>query len=169
MTTASPEQVAREARRIEEDTLYSAKGHFSAAHVWGNLHLWLGVPAALIAGVAGVSALAEFDNHGTVAAVLALTVAALTAVATFLKPEERVAQHREYGNRYNALRNRSRIFADIEVTTLDERLVDRLLDLSGERDELNQTAPQIPRWAFRRAKRGIETGQATYRVDSESG
>ncbi len=168
MSDSSRREVVKEARRIEEDTLHSAKGHFSAAHVWGNLHLWLGVPAALIAGVAGVSALAEFDNHITVAAVLSLTVAALTAVATFLKSDERAGQHREYGNRYNALRNRARIFAAIEVDGADEAPIERLLQLNTERDELNQAAPQIPAWAFRRAKRGIDAGQAAYRIDGEN-
>lgn len=167
MTAPSPQEIKREAHRIEEDSLHSAKGHFSTAYVWGNLHLWLGVPAALLAGVAGVSALAEFDHHNTVAAILSLSVAALTAIVTFLKPEERAGQHREYGNRYNALRSRARIFADVEVDGGTGTLLERLLALNEERDELNQVAPQIPAWAFRRARRGIEDGQATYKADRD--
>ena len=36
--------VQNEAARIEEDSLYSAKGHWEAAKPWEHRHLWIGVP-----------------------------------------------------------------------------------------------------------------------------
>ena len=41
----------------------------------------------------------------------------------------------------------------------------RVVALSNERDDLNKRAPQIPRRAFERARRGIEEGEATYLAD----
>ena len=44
-------------------------------------------------------------------------------------------------------------------------LADKLKDLSEQRDRLNRECPQIPRWAYKRAKKGIEEGEASYEVD----
>ena len=39
-----------EARRIEEDTEHSFKGHYNAASRWARYHLCIGLPSALLAG-----------------------------------------------------------------------------------------------------------------------
>ena len=74
------EKIVKEAKRIEEDSLYSSKGHFYAAQFWTNLHLWIGIPTSIMAAIAGASALSQFDNHQIVAGILAILVAALSAV-----------------------------------------------------------------------------------------
>lgn len=156
--------VVKEAERIEEDALYSAKRHFNAAATWNAVHLWLGLPTALIAGVSGVSAL---SHHTVIAGILALLVAGLTALTTFLNPSQRATNHHDFGNRYNALRNKTRILREIDAPTgHPTELVKELKALNRERDELNQKAPQTPRWAFIRARAGIEEGEAQYRADN---
>jgi hypothetical protein len=155
-----------ELRRIEEDSLHSGKSHFEAAASSRRLYVLLGLPVALISGAAGVSAFATFTKHNVVAGVLALAAGSLGAATTFLKPSEREATHHAFGNDYIALRNRARLCREIEASRLDdEGLTRRLIELSGERDELNKKAPQIPRRAFRRARKGIETGEADYGAD----
>jgi hypothetical protein len=61
---------------------------------WGNsyrrLHLWLGLPTAALSAVAGISALAEYE---TLAFVIALLVTLLTALTTFLKPNDTFHKH----------------------------------------------------------------------------
>jgi len=160
------EKIIKEAKRIEEDSLYSSKGHFYAAQFWTNLHLWIGIPATILAAIAGASALSQFDNHQIIAGVLAILVAALSAVSTFVNPNEKAAIHHSAGNRYNSLKNRARIFSEIDVgIESDESLLAKLRTLSAERDELNEKSPQIPKWAFRRARQGIEDGEAQNKVD----
>ena len=155
--------VVTEAERIEEDALYSSKRHFNAAAYWNNLHLLLGLPTALIAGISGISAL---NHQSLLAGVLAILVAGLTALATFLNPSQRATNHHDFGNRYNALRNRARIMREIEsLTTSPSELTKEIRALNKERDELNQKAPQTPRWAFVRARAGIEEGEAAYQAD----
>jgi hypothetical protein len=44
---------------------------------------------------------------------------------------------------------------------------ERLKALATERNELNQKSPSIPRRAFVAARRGIEEGEATHKVDKE--
>ena len=165
------ENIIKEARRIEEDSLYSAKGQFLAASVWGNVRLFIGLPTAAMAAVAGASALAEFDSHNVVAGVLAIVVTGLTAITTFLNPNERASAHLKAGNRFNSLRNSARIFHEIDClgTGPDEDLAQRLTELANERDRLNEDSPQIPGWAYRWAKRGIEKGEAAYQVDTGDG
>jgi hypothetical protein len=168
MARPSPDQrdaCLAELQRIEEDTQYSSKGHFEAASGWQALYLGFGLPVAIISGVAGVSA---FAKHTTLAGVLALVAAGLGAITAFLKPSERMATHHGFGNDYNALRNRARIARTIQAASLtDDQLRDEVVALSGDRDSLNKKAPQVPRWAFKRARRGIEEGEADYAVDDD--
>lgn len=161
------ENIIKEARRIEEDGLYSAKGHFVAADFWTNIHLWIGVPTAILAAIAGASALSQFNNHNVIAGILAIVVAALTAVTTFLNPNEKANIHLSSGNSYNALKNKARIFCEIDSRSGDlyENIISQFRDLANQRDNLNKKSPQIPRWAFKLGRKGIEEGQADYRVD----
>jgi len=161
------EQIEKEAARIEEDSLYSGKGHFYAGQRWSNIHLCIGIPAAVLAAIAGVSALSEFQAHNTIAGVLSIIVAALTAVATFLNPNERAITHKDAGNKYNSLRNRARIFYSIELQSKQDinKLSEQLKLLDEQRSKLNEECPQIPKWAFNKAKSGIEDGEAIYKTD----
>ncbi len=162
------DQIKKEAARIEEDSLYSSKGHFYAGQRWSNLHLWIGVPAAVLSAIAGASALSEFQSHEVIAGVLSIIVAALTAVATFVNPNERTLTHKNAGNKYNSLRNRARIFYSIELPSGDDttKLADSLKSLDELRSKLNEESPQIPNWAFKKARKGIEGGEAHYKVDN---
>ena len=161
------ERVIKEARRIEEDSLYSAKGQFVAANFWTNFHLWIGVPTAILAAIAAASALSQFNNHNILAGILAILVTALTAVTTFLNPNEKANSHQNAGNKYNSLRNKARIFCEIDSYGVDsyQEITKQLKELAEQRDELNQNSPQIFRWAYKKARKGIEEGEADYKVD----
>ncbi len=154
----------REMARIEEDCTHSAKGHFEAARIWGWCNMGLGLPAVVLGAVAGVSALKAMP---ITAGVLAILGSALTAALTFLKPSDRVSGHHVAGTRYNSLKNRARIFREVELPqeTDPKRLTRALKALAKERDELNQLSPEIPRPAFVRARRGISAGESSYAVD----
>ena len=158
------EKLQIEANRIEEDSLYSSKGHFYAASVWSKVYSWTGVVASILAIIAGISALKQ---HELLAGILAILVGALSAITTFINPNKKASMHQDAGNRYNALRNRARIFheIDIELHSEDE-LLTTLKNLSKRRDKLNMLSPLIPNWAFKRARKGIEEGEADYKVDS---
>lgn len=162
--------IIKEAKRIEEDSLYSAKGHFFVANFWLNVHLRIGVLAPVLAAIAGISALYQFDAHNIIAGILAIIVAALTAIASFLNPNEKANYHRNAGNNYNSLRNKARIFYDIDsfVEKSDQELVKQLKELTKQRDKLNQNSPQIPRRAYEKAREGIEEGEADYKVDENN-
>ncbi len=163
------ENIIKEAKRVEEDSMYSAKGHFVAANFWTNFHLWIGIPTAILAAIAGASALSQFDNHNIIAGILAIIVTALTAVTTFLNPNEKANSHRNAGNKYNSLRNKARIFCEIDCCRedSDQEFAKQLKELAKQRNELNQNNPQIPRWAYKKARKGIEEGETKYKVENE--
>jgi len=67
------------------------------------------------------------------------------------------------------LRNTARIFREIELVSTTgqdlQALKKRLLELSVKKDELNQTAPVIPRKAYELARKDIEEGRHRHEVD----
>jgi len=48
-----------------------------------------------------------------------------------------------------------------------DHLHEKLKALSAKRNELNLKSPSIPRRAFVTARKGIEEGEATHKVDKE--
>jgi hypothetical protein len=157
-------QLVAEAKRLEEDSLHSAKGHFAAAEGWTSAHYWVGLPIAILSGISGVLALAK---HPIVGGTIAVGVAILTAVATFFNPSKRSGSHLVAGNAYKRIQNRSRRFYNIDAAgATDAESLKMILDsLATELDDLNEQSPKIPRWAYKRALAAIATGEASYAVD----
>jgi len=159
----SIESIVKEAKRIEEDAIFSSKAHYEASRQWSNVYLWLGVPTAIIAGVSGVSA---FEEYKVVAGVTAILAAGLVSISTFLNPSEKAQAHYTAGQKFTALKNRTRIFREIEVLENKENSLSKnLLALSSQRDSINEVSPQIPRKAFEKARKGIEEGESEYSID----
>jgi hypothetical protein len=48
-----------------------------------------------------------------------------------------------------------------------EVLTAKLRELVDRKDKLNADSPQIPRWAYLEGKRGIEEGEASFKVDKD--
>lgn len=159
-----------EAKRIEENCQHTAKGHFEAAQFWSNFHLWVGIPAVVLAGIAGAAAFAKFDQNNIIAGILSLIVVVLTSITTFLNPKDRSSSHLSAGNNYDSLLTKVRIFWTIDCRgeDSDSVLAIKIKDFSDQRDKLNRECLQVPRWAYIKAKKGIEAGEATYRVDQKS-
>lgn len=169
-TTSDQDKISalrREAERLEEDALYSSKGHFNAEDAWVRRHYWLGVPATALGAIAGA---ALIKSQPEWASAFTLLASLLTGLMTFLKPNERAAMHRTAAGQFLALRNDARFFREIELLDSDRmgELPERLKALSSARNELNQKSPSIPRRAFFAARKGIEEGEATHKVDKES-
>ncbi|GAB1233505.1 hypothetical protein UT4_19730 [Ferrigenium sp. UT4] len=156
----------REAERLEEDATYSSKGHFNAEDTWVRRNYWLGVPATALGAIAGATLI---KSQPELASAFMLLASLLTGLMTFLKPNERAAMHRAAAGQFLALRNDARFFREVELLQVDRlgEMPEKLKALSAVRNELNQKSPSIPRRAFVAARRGIEEGEATHKVDKE--
>ena len=73
------------------------------------------------------------------------------------------------GNQYLALRNDVRIFREIELLEAADggKTSNRLMKLAQFRNELNSTAPPIPRVAFELARKCLADGEADYKIDKK--
>jgi hypothetical protein len=92
------EAMKEELERIEEGAEYSSNSQFEQAKLWRGTNLVLGVPAAVLAAVAGGTALASTAGR-VVAGVLALCAAGLGAVMTTLNAARRAEQAHVAGPR----------------------------------------------------------------------
>lgn len=164
------EEIVKEAKRIEESALFSSKGHFKAAALWGQFHIAFGLPMVVLAAVAGASAFSQFDKDNTLAGFLSIIVVVLSSISTFLNPHKKASEHLMAGNKYDALLNKVRIFRTIECwdETSDQVLSERLKRHSEDKSTLNQNSPQIPWPAYLLAKRGIRKGETEYDADKSS-
>jgi hypothetical protein len=161
------EEIIREAKRLYENCLYTSKSHFIEARFWQNLHLWIGVPTVILAGIAGTLAFAEFRQ---LAGILSIVIVVLTSITTFLNPKEQANSHLTAGNNYDSLMTKVRIFWSIDCwrEDSDNVLTERLKTYSEERDRLNRDCPQPFKWAYNKARKGIQEGEADYFIDKES-
>jgi hypothetical protein len=161
-----PAAFRKEAERVEEDSIHSAKSHFNAADIWKKRNYWLGIPATILSAAAGAAILKDCQE---LAGGLSLLAAIFTALLTFLKPSEQASQHKTVADQYLALRNDARIFREIELLEdFDEKeLSEKLKNLGQRRNELNQSSPVIPRKAFKQARDGINQGETQYKTDKE--
>lgn len=157
-------KLAEEAKRVEEDSEHSFKGHYNAASRWASYHLWIGLPSALVAASAGAAA---FKDQPELAGALAFVSTALTTVLTFLKPSERSEMHKTVAAQYQSIRNQTRIFREISLRDGMEltEAKTRLLEFATTRDELNQKSPSLERRDYEKAKKDIDAGRARYGVD----
>jgi hypothetical protein len=166
VASAPQDAIRTELERIEEDCIHSGKSHFNAHERWGRYHYWLGIPAVVLSSVAG---LAFFKDYPEIGGALSAIVAVLTALSTFLKPYERADSHKGAGDQYLSLRNDARVFREIKLTYAcdAQSAIDGLAEFTKRRNELNQASPQFANRDFRKARDGINAGEATHAVDKQ--
>ncbi len=149
--------IINEANDIKRKAHFTARAHFIQAEHWGQINLRIGIPSVLMASVAGASALTDSRYGSFIAAVLAIAVAALTAVTTFLKPSEKETIYLKAGNDYDSLRFKSSRFVKVHSQLLgsDKTIAKKLDELADIRDKLNAKHPQVSTWAYKGAKERI--------------
>jgi hypothetical protein len=161
-------QLAAESQRIEEDTEFSAKGHYNAAIWWRRCHRSIGIAATIFSGLTAVAALKELAP--AVIAVASVIAGLLTGILTFLKPSEEADRHHRAGDKSLVVRNRARFFRNVTLAANDlegPALIADLQRIADERHAVFASAPVIPPAAYHKAKAGIEQqGESKHRVDS---
>ena len=169
MTDGVRDRVEEEARRLEEECLYTEKTHFVATRGWTILHYLFGLPSVVLAAVAGTLAFERWDATGFWIGWISVAVAILAAVVTFLSPSKKAATHHNKGCDYGALRGKVRRFQNVGCHLESGRdhsaLAADLEELANHKAELDKRDPPAPTWAYRMARWGIRSGQAAYDVD----
>jgi hypothetical protein len=158
--------IARQLSKIEEAVTWSAQGQLEAAKLWRLVNLCVGVPAAFLAAVAGVTALASTTSR-IAAGIISLIAAGLAAVAATLDAAKRAQAAQSAGNKYLALQQDTAIARDVDLPVQELGQARKTLhDLADRRQVVNADAPVIPRIGYRRARRNIEVeGGQDYKAD----
>jgi hypothetical protein len=162
------DHLALQRRLVQEELLEMEATAFGMAQLargrarlWGSLYFVVGLPAAILAAVAGGFALAS-SAYGLVAGIFALTSAGLTAAATFLDSATRQTSANNLAAGWQVLGNEARMRLLVD-TPDDDWLVRQsrgvLEDMANrERKLLEGKAPDAEAEAERRAER--ERGRA---------
>lgn len=160
--------IGAEFRRLEESAMYSAQCQFEETKRWRALHLLLGVPATLLAAIAGTTALVESTGR-TAAGILALISSGLGAVLTTVNAPQRTAQASASANAFLEIQTAARQHREIDLDqwTL-EQARQTLATLTVRRDEQNATAEVPGRRAYRKAQANLRAGTQRYAVDGDT-
>jgi hypothetical protein len=151
---------------LEEDCIHSGKSQFNAADRCNKLHFRLGVGSVVASAIAGGTYLADVPQ---VAAGISFLVALLAGLMTFLKPNDTGASHKKSGDQYLAIKNEARLLrrAGLLVERDPDQLLAKLHELSRRRDALNEVSLQPSNADFKKAKAGIDAGEAKYQTEGE--
>ncbi len=160
--------IRAELARIEESCMYSSQGQFEASKTWRGWNRWLGSAAAVLAAVAGSTALAS-DSLRLVVGGLALTGAFVGAIVTTVNPSQREIECTDVARAYQGVQAAARQAREIDLPrTSYEEARTTLSFLTDRWQTVNQTAPPISGSARKRAKTNIEGGGQSYAVDEGS-
>lgn len=144
-----PRSVNREAVRAEARSLNNIASALSMLHqekadFWQRLHFALGIPSVVLAAVAGTSALSDFDNSNILAGVLALVVAILSALLTWLNPQDVAQRHARAAQGFLTISLRARRFERVGLGNEDDAARASAWDsLTAALDELTASSPNV--------------------------
>ena len=156
------DRVKQEAAEVEQECAIRTKDHFFACGRWDKIHLLLGIPTTLIAGITSVAAMSDIVtkfgyDKDIVSGVLAIIVAGLTALTTFLNPSERATAHKTASTTYDTLRMKANLLKDIDLAVnyaaLDEptrEIIRQLKEITNQFSTLGQSSPRVPRSIYNR-------------------
>jgi hypothetical protein len=165
----TPEQlmpIASELVRIEESCRYSQQGQFEQSKIWHNTNLWLGIPAAFTAAVAGTAILVS-EEWQLVAGVLSLASAALATTITTLSAERRSDRAATAANAYRDIQTETRQLLLVDLRNLEfEEAREKLRNLTDRYGEVSRGAEPILKKAYKRAKGNLAGGGQTHQVDT---
>ncbi len=163
MARRSSANLTAELARLNEDCSHTSKSHFNASVRWSRYHYVIGVPATVFAVAASA---AIFKDYTTAAAICSMMAAVFTALLTFLKPHERSEQHRKAGNAFLSILKEARFFREAKLGQLpDEQSVEAVETFIRRQNEANQAAPMFSDADRRKARAGIDAGEAKHRID----
>ena len=157
------EAIKTEALRIKESTTLSAKSHFEASRLWDMSNLVMGS----VATVAAVLAANATRPYPSIATALTVSTAILTGLLTFMKAGDRAANHKKAGDQLLGLMYEIGFFIRVTLVGANDATgVEKQLKAFSDRlISLNRISPCPPRWAYKRAKKGIAAGESDFAVD----
>lgn len=176
-STTSPPQAdlgaaITELNRLEENTTFTAKGHFAAAETWQRIQLALGCVGAIVSAAVGAKSIGDAGLPTTWLALFSILSAILFSLLAFLRPDKQSQSHWNAGNNYLSLSEDARRLRQIVLApninrkaTIESKLYLEFRQLCDRKTQYDKASPQFGGWSYRRARRRIESGETTNRID----
>lgn len=158
------QEIIKEAKRLEECACYSAKGHYNASKRYARYNYRLGLIIIILSSLAaGVSMFFEDSKLIIICSILNTII---SSVLTFCKYNEKSISHFGSANNYSSLEINLRYFYNIGINCVDEcEAAQNLQKYIKERDKLNRESLIIDEIDYKKAKKGIENGEADFKID----
>lgn len=164
------EIITQEIERHLEDTEVSKLAHWHAARVFENRNKYLlGLPATLSAVFLSWIVSQEITSLNLgffsfdLKLALSLLVSILSGLVTFLNFNEVASKHRASAQKYHQLwrncKNWRTDFPDDSANSKAKEVVQKYRELLNE---INNEAPQIPKWAWKSTQKQKEEGSTRY-------
>jgi hypothetical protein len=162
--------ITTELERLEEDILFTEKGHFVAAEELKKAHMWLGLVATVSAAAAAATIVA--NKSPMISGSLALVAALASAMLTFVKPEEAAAQHLSAARTLGAIRVLARQHrkVDLHPDATEDQAAWRnyVAEIGAAKKEADAAAPSISDRRFEKARQKIAAGQFVHGSSTKS-
>ncbi len=160
------EPIAKEIHRIHESAVWNSQGHFEQMKLWRAMNMVLGVPASVLAAIAGGTGLAA-TQATSVPGILALTAAGFGAALTTLNPSRRAELAHASATAYLEIQTAARQLLTVRLARLGfEEADEELRALTSRRDAVNKSADAINSYSYRRARRNISgMGVQEFEID----
>jgi len=167
MVDTIKKEIKIECKRMEEDSLHTSRNHFISGNFWRSIYLFFGITNTLVAALAGSIAL-YFEEEITLVAFLAIIVAIISGIITFLNPSEKASKYKSKGDEFLALRSEFRIFRNIDILNLEDinEIKAKFDFLVNKKNQLTKSSLPISKRHYEKAKKGIENGEAEYEADT---
>lgn len=144
--------IKKETEKILEDCEYSAKGHFENAKHWRYCNYVL--MFASIVSVCGSLVFVYGNLDKFWSGIIAISSGIATMLLVFLNPQEKYLSHYNSGNRFLTLRNKTRIFLEIESKAMEiEMQMQVIKKLDSKRNDMNGYSLPIGEYGYKNAKK----------------
>lgn len=159
------EEIIKEARRLEEDITYSAKARYNISNFYYYIHWIFGSIIISLTIIIGSESFIGLKIQFLISS-LSLTVIVLSMLQVFYNPSEKYQVNKHIGDEYNKLKQKIRIFYNIELYENDlEENKKTIKRFAEEKGKLDYNSSPVLGWFYNRAKKGIEKGEHEYKVD----
>jgi hypothetical protein len=141
-----------------------SQAHIDVSIRWSTAHLYIGIPSTILAAIASVQAINSLGGeYQLLSVVIAVLVAILAPLLTFLDPNGRANNHLNASRIYEQISDQYDSFilkCRLEPRSIQEEFND-LTQLNFTYSEGKKNLPACPEWAYQKA---INTNNAVQKL-----
>ncbi|MEL0589364.1 MAG: SLATT domain-containing protein [Planktothrix rubescens PR222] len=141
-----------------------SQAHIDVSIRWSTAHLYIGIPSTILAAIASVQAINSLGGeYQLLSVVIAVLVAILAPLLTFLDPNGRANNHLNASRIYEQMADQYDSFilkCRLEPRSIKEEF-DDLTQLNFTYSESKKNLPACPEWAYQKA---INTNNAVQKL-----